>query len=397
MRAVIVHPRLAGGGSEARALALIELLQDEYQVTLLTGVSLECERLNAAYHTSVDPSRVAVELAPMPQWLRRCQAGDALRGAFVDRRAQRLAPRFDLCICAYNFAAFGRKAIQFVADFSWDDNYRRLTDPTSPRLRGLFQRRSPMRAAYLGLCRAIAGGGCGFRVADQDIVVANSQWSAALLRTRYGVDSRVIYPPVFSLSFDSDAPRSGDFVMLGRIAPDKRILEAIETLARVRARGHEFAFHIIGAVDDSIYGARVRSLAARHRGWVRLVGGVYGVEKFRLLARHGFALHMRTREAFGIAVAEQVKMGLIPFVPERSAPAEIVGNQRLTFHDQEHAVEVIDCLLSRREEHQAIRSELAARGAMFSKERFAAEARALLCEATAEKSQSQRTRLEDDM
>jgi glycosyltransferase involved in cell wall biosynthesis len=173
--------------------------------------------------------------------------------------------------------------------------------------------------------------------------------------------------------------------MLGRIAPGKRVLEAIEVLARVRARGHDFAFHIVGAVDDPAYGARVRSLAARQGGWVRLAGGVYGEEKFRLLELHGFALHMRAREAFGIAVAEQVKMGLIPFVPADTAPAEIVDDQRLTFRDRDHAVEVIDRLLRRPQEHQAIRSGLAARGGMISKERFIGTVTELLRETTSGK------------
>jgi glycosyltransferase involved in cell wall biosynthesis len=381
MQVMIVHPGLAGGGSEARALTLIELLQEEHQVTLLTGAPFECARLNATYHTAVDPSRVAVEFAPMPRWLRHSPAGDALRGAFVNRHVRRLAPRFDLCIGAYNFVAFGRKAIQFVADFSWDDDYRRANDPSSPCLRGLLQRRSPARAAYLQLCRLVAGGSLDLRERRQDIVVANSQWTADLLRTRHGLASRVIYPPVFSPPFDPAAPRSGDFVMLGRIAPDKRVLGAIDTLARVRARGHDFIFHIVGLVDDSAYGARVRALAAQHGDWVRLEGAVYGDDKFRLLARHGFALHMRTREAFGIAVAEQVKMGLIPFLHAESAPAEIVADPRLCFRDGDDAVEVIDRVLRMPEAHQAIRSSLAARGALFSKERFIAEARALLGEA----------------
>jgi hypothetical protein len=48
--------------------------------------------------------------------------------------------------------------------------------------------------------------------------------------------------------------------------------------------------------------------------------------------------------------------------------------------DRDHAFEVIDRLLRRPEDHQAIRSGLAMRGGTFPNERFAAEARALLRE-----------------
>jgi glycosyltransferase involved in cell wall biosynthesis len=381
LQTAIVHPGLKGGGSEARALELIEFLQKEHQVTLLTGLPFECERLNQAYYT-------AVEIAPMPGWLRNSQAGDALRGAFVARRVRRESSPFDLCIGAYNFAPFCRPAIQFIADLSWDDEYRRMTDPPSPGLRGLIQRHSPARAAYLGLCRLIAGGGADSYERAQDTVVANSQWTADLLRSRHGIVSRVIYPPVYSRPYDPAAPRSGNFIMLGRIAPDKRILEAIGVLARVRARGHDFAFHIIGPLDASPYDARVRALAAQHGDWVRLEGGVFGAAKFGMLARHSYALHMREREAFGIAVAEQVKMGLIPFVVAKSAPAEIVGDPRLCFTDADHAVEIIDGLLRNAQAQREVRAGLAARGPLFSKERFVSDIRGLLHDVLAERGAS---------
>ena len=361
-------------------MALLEMLQHEHDVTLITGYPFECERLNKAYDTAVEQGRIGVDFTPMPPGLRTLQAGDALRGAFFGRHVRRVAQRYELCISAYNFAPFARRAIQFIADFSWDDELRYALPRPSVGLRGMMLAPSPARAAYLGVCRLVAGDTFDSLAHPQDIVVANSQWTADLLQSRHGVASRVIYPPVGGLPYDPNAPRSGDFVMLGRVAPDKRIIEAIEVLARVRARGHDFAFRIIGALDNSPYSARLRSLAARHGGWVRLEGGVYGEEKFRLLARHSYALHMRAREAFGIAVAEQVKMGLIPFVVADTAPAEIVGDPRLCFRDQDGAVEVIDRILCRREDDQAIRSGLATRGRLFSKERFNTEARGVLAE-----------------
>ena len=361
-------------------MAVLELAQHEFEVTLATESPFDCERLNQAYHTAVSRTKVAVGLAPTPAWLGRMRGGDALRGAYFSRYVRQIASRFDVCVSAYNFVPFGRPAIQFVADFSWDDALRRESDPPSPGLRGVIQRSGPLRSLYLAAVGAIFLEGAPPSNSRNDIVVANSRWTADLLARRHGVASRVIYPPVHAEPFDVDARRSDDFVMLGRIAPDKRIEDAIDVLARVRARGHEFNFHVIGPLDDSAYSNRLRNVAQKHGDWVRLRGGIYGAGKFNEIAQHSYALHMRAREPFGIAVAEQVKMGLIPFVPADTAPAEIVGDPRLCFVSRDHAVEVIDGLLRRADEHQPIRAKLAARGKAFSKERFTAEVTALLRE-----------------
>ncbi|NDW04369.1 glycosyltransferase family 4 protein [Jiella pacifica] len=376
-RILVAHPGLGAGGSEARAMALLEALQDRHRTTLVTGAPFEPERLNLAYQTAVDPQKIAVMTAPMPQILARANGGDALRAAFFGRFVRRIGSDFDLCISAYNFADFGRPGIHFVADFSWDDDIRRSFDPGSPGLRGVMQRPGVARSAYLGLCNAVAGSRMRPVHRDGDVVVANSRWTANLLRERHGLKSRVIYPPVHTAPVCGEE-RSGDFVMLGRIAPDKRILEAIDILAGVRERGHRFDFHVVGRLGADAYGRHVAEKARQAGDWVRLAGGLYGDAKHEFLGRHGFALHVRKREAFGIAVAEMIKAGLVPFVPGGSAPAEIVGDERLTFDDADHAVEVIDRMLRRPGEITAIRAGLAKRGVMFSQEAFAGQALALI-------------------
>ena len=371
-----------------RVMTLLQDLQDEADVTLATGEPFECERLNAMYHTNVSRAKVDVSLVQPPGWLRGIRGGDAFRSTFFARHIQDIGPRFDLCVSTYNFMQFGRPAIQFIADFTWDDALRWQSDPRSPGLRGLFQQTGPLRNAYLSLVRLISGLPVSAAEVDSstwksDLVVANSRWTANLLAERYGVASRVIYPPVHVEPFDPAAPRTGDFVMLGRIAPEKRIEEAMDILARVRARGHQFKFHILGPLNSSPYSLKLRMLAQQHGDWVCLRGGVYGPEKFAELARHSFAIHTRMHEAFGIAVAEQVKMGLIPFVRAHTAPAEIVDEADLCFDNADHAVEIIDRVLRSPQDHLSMRKFLAVRGQLFSREYFVAEARELVREALA--------------
>lgn len=351
-------------------MALLEALQERFETTLVTAAPFDCARLNQAYHCNVDADRIRVRTAPMPAVVRSAKAGDALKGAFFGRFVKSIGHEFDLCISSYNFADFGRPAIQFIADFSWDDDVRRAFDPVSPGLRGLLQRRNLARRAYLAGVDLVRGGHQHPSSHAGDIVVANSRWSARLLAERHGISAKVIYPPVHAPDFDPTVERTSDFVMLGRIAPDKRVTEAIDLMARVRARGHDVRLHVIGPLDASPYGDRVRRRAKEEGGWVRLHGGLYGEEKYAELARHSFGLHMRRREAFGIAVAEMVKMGLVPFVPADSAPAEIVEDERLTFRDPEQAVDLIDRLLRDQILRRQVRNALTFRGRLFSKEEF---------------------------
>ncbi len=361
-------------------MVLLEAFQHEAEVTLLTAAPADFARLNRAYHTAVDADRIVVRRPAMPKLLREAPFGDAVRGAVLDRRARTVGKDYDLCLSAYNFVDFGRPSIQFIADFSWDDEVRQESDPGSAGLRRLVQRSGSLRHAYLALADLIRGGRSKAKHHTGDILVANSQWSANLMWQRHGLASRVIYPPVHSPS-GAGGQRSGDFVLLGRISPEKRILEAMDVLSRVRERGHRLRLHIIGDLDGSAYGARVRAAAESHGDWVRLHGGLYGDAKFAELAKHSFALHSRRGEAFGIAVAEMVKSGLVPFVYAGGAPAEIISEERLIFSSPDHAVEVIDRVLRDDVQLADIKRHLGERAALFSKERFVSAARGLVDEA----------------
>jgi len=374
-RICITHPGLGSGGSEACAMALLEMFQGSYETTLVTGAPFDCGRLNRAYNSHVAPDRVKVLQAPTPAVLRHGGAGAALRGAFFERFVKSIRSDLDLCISSYNFVDFGRPAIQFIGDFIWDDEVRLAYDPVRPGLRGLIQSRNPARWAYLAAANLIRGGRRDMRVFTRDVVVANSRWSADMLARRYGIPSRVIYPPVYAPPRAADSNRLADFVFLGRIVPEKRVLQAIDVLGRVRGKGHAVKLHVIGPLDESIYCDQVRAKVRDCSDWVRLHGGIYGGEKFAELGRCAFGLHMRQREPFGIAVAEMVKMGVVPFVPAGSAPHEIVDDDRLAFRDDDHAVEVIDRVLRDDAELADIRAKLARRAGDFSTERFVGETR----------------------
>lgn len=375
----IAHPGLRHGGSEARALWAIQALQQDYHVTLLTGLPPEWDRLNAAYCTQVDPERVQVREAPMPRRLKQGGAGDALRGAFFGRFCRKVGPSFDLCISAYNPVDFGRPGIQFVADMSWDASLSLRYDHAHPGLRGVFRRNRLLRSAYLASVRRIGGRASGHGLGSRDTVLANSRWISRLLEERYSVRAKVVYPPVSVPVLTHEASdQTANFLVLGRLSPEKRIEESIDILTEVRKAVQNVTLHIAGPLDDSPYAKKVQRRARDAGSWVKLHGGVYGQAKLDLIGEMAYGLHLCPAEAFGIAVAEQVKMGLIPFVPSEGGPAEIVDDKRLTFGTRAEAIEKIKAVLGDARLQKGLLHQLSNRAVQFSTDRFVTELEALV-------------------
>jgi len=377
LRVVDAHPGLGMGGSEARVMWGIAALRGYADVTLITGRAFELDRLNRHCGTDVRPTDFHARVTP--QWLRRTVGHtDALRGAAFGRYLRRAEREFDVCCSGYNHMDFGKPTIQFMADFSFDDELRQAYDPSPPGARAWAHRRGLLRRAYLGLARAIAGRSA--YDGRDDWIIANSHWTAAVLKERRGIVCRgVIYPPVVC-----DAPevpwaeRENGFVCLGRVSHEKRIERAIDIIARVRAMGHEVHLHLIGPIGDDAYGRMIAAKIRENAEWCFAEGSKTAREKFELLAKHKWAVHGRDGEAFGIAVAEQVRSGCVPFVPAIGGPAEIVGEESLCYRDEAEAAAKIDAMMCGPERQTAVCAHLADRAKLFSTDVFMGEFRQIV-------------------
>lgn len=374
-RIAIVHPRFGWGGSEARALRGMEALRDRCDLTLITGGVPDWAALNAYHGTAVRPEHVALERVPMPDHVGSSPRWSALRGRYVQRHCRRSANRFDLMVSTYNVVEFGRPGLQFIADFSFDPQLRAAdfeghARPTS-RLRDL---------AYRRLCDLVSPP--HREEWPQHTFVANSNWTRSVLRDRYGIDARVLYPAV--AAEPSPKPfedRDADFVWVGRISPEKRLERAFRILARVRAAGRDVRLDVVGEADEPHYGRAIREEARRHGDWIRFHGRLAGPAKAREIVRHRFALSTRPREPFGIAVAEFVGAGCIPFVPDAGGQAEVVAHDDLWFSTDAQAVERILRVLGDDRLQATLRRHLAERARTYSVERFVEGFRRLVADA----------------
>ena len=366
-KVVIGHPRLGRGGSEERVMWLIEALKRDYDVTVVTTGGWDLAQLNDYYGTHVEEDEVKVRIAPVPIWARGFSAA-ALRGACFQRFAREIAGEYDLRISAYNPTDWGLPAVHFIADFSWHREIRERFDPPTP---GFLYRDTIFRKAYLRIAAAY-GRPSGRNVLRDDMLVANSRWSAALVKQYCGVEcAAVVYPSVWT-EFPQVpwAEKEHSFAMIGRIAPEKQVEQAIAILEKVRQRGHAVRLHLCGEIGHDLYGRQIARLCKERADWIVPEGRVSGAKKSRILAHCRFGIQTRAAEPFGISVAEMVKAGAIVFAPNDGGPTEILDDPDLLFAGVDDAANKISAVLSHAEKQIALRGQLARRSKVFSSANF---------------------------
>jgi glycosyltransferase involved in cell wall biosynthesis len=368
-KVAVVHPGLGFGGSEAATLWTIEALKRDYDVTFISLIGVDLERLNAYYGTALAPADFSFQRASLPVGLRNTAKFDALKGRFLLRYVRRAAPEFDVLISCYGPMDFGQPGLQMLADFSFVDEWRMELHPTFRTWKAWFYGDTLVRRAYMRLCDAIAR--INPQAWGQNVTLANSAWSAERMQKKFGMAARTLYPPVEGgypeVPF---AEREPGFVCLGRVSPEKCTHSVIEILRQVRARGQAVHLHIVGLIDDSAYGNKVRRLAEQHRDWVHLEGLVFGNRKKQILSTHRFGINGCASEAFGIAVAEMVLAGCIVFVPKGGGQVEIVSDPALVFENESDAASKVAAVLANAAEQERLRRHLRQGSGQFSAEGF---------------------------
>lgn len=375
----IGHVGVRFGGSEATLLWLMEALKRRFEITLITTNYFDLAALNSFYGTTLRTADFKLKLAPVPFFMRKNLSMSALRGAFYARYCRKTGSQYDLCISAYNVTDWGRPAMHFLGDLSFDPQLRRAAAPDNLNGARLIHRENLLRKTYLKLSRMIAGKSATC-FGNGNLVMANSQWMAKRIAEKYGYQCSVMYPPVAAHFPKMDfRNRREAFVSLGRVAPEKRLEEQIVIMELVRAAGHELPLHIIGHIDENEpYGKMIAELC-RGKDWIVLEGRRSGRDKVELLTGNRYALHTCGCEAFGITVAEFVKAGMLPFVPDTAGAAEILQHDRhLCFHDAMDASKKICAIL----ENPLMQAEALARTGEYVKtlasEHFQEKARKLV-------------------
>lgn len=354
---------------------MVDALQWEHEVSLLSVVPVDLQEINLHFGTALSATRLQthrVARAPM-RWLRHVPLPLAqLRSALMMRAASRVAHRHDLVIGCHNEAWYGRPAIQYV-HFPWAYLPRPATE------RRWYHGGDFTVRLYHGLCARASG----FTWADmlRNLTLVNSEWTGRRFRARHGGSFQVLHPPVIGQPRPTPwTRREHGFICVGRFSPEKELEKVIRIVGAVRAQGHPVTLTLAGTADDPHYAEHIAARARAQGDWIRLEWNPDRDRLLELMGRHRFGIHGMREEHFGMAVAEMVASGCVVFVPDDGGQVEIVAHgPPLTYRDEADAVRDICRVLDEPAELRRLREHLATRVECFTQERFQQRFREIVC------------------
>lgn len=371
-RVLVIHPSLTGGGGADQVAAwTLQALAREYRVTLYTWRPVDVRAVDRFCET--DLAHAEIEYLQVPATIRRALGViparlSLLETAWLLRYAKRLdrERHFDCVLSTFNEMDFGRVGLQYI-HHPWSYLPRPDEDLA-------WYSRPPLALAlYHELCRRI--GAMTPAGMARNVSVANSSFIAARVGSVISEPCRVVFPPVpgrFAPLPWQD--RCDEIVCLGRLAPEKRTLDVIDIVERVRAGGVDVHLKLVGIADVATYAGRVRDRLRSCADWATLEIAPPRERVLELLHRARYGIHAMRDEHFGIAVAEMLLAGCIVFAHDSGGPAEILGGAReVLFRDDDEAVDKIAALLRSQEARSRVSVALAERRAAFGVETFVAE------------------------
>lgn len=353
----VVHHNLnKRGGGEAVCMTVLEALQEEHNVTLLTSSrDIDLQDLNNSFNTEVSDVDIetininGVELLKLMKNLDKIEVWkfgyfiNILNHGLFNRYCAKSIQDPDLVITTWDEISIDAASIQYI---HFPRRYQNLISmeglSISKPVHELVNRYKSAVKSFAGFKRK--------RIKSATLL-ANSQRTASQVEEWYGVSPEVLNPPVDTSGLHSDLSweqRENGFVFLGRIHPCKKIDQLVEILKQVRKCGHEIHFHVVGPRDEDKpqYYDKIESISKQH-DFVTLEGPMYGGDLSQMLKKHKYGINGAPNEQFGMSIAEMVEAGMVPFVPNSGGQRELVGgNSQLMFESVDEAIEKIIHIIS---------------------------------------------------
>ncbi|MEW5840450.1 glycosyltransferase [Nitrososphaera sp.] len=195
-------------------------------------------------------------------------------------------------------------------------------------------------------------------------IVTNSGYTRDAIRSAWGVESTVIYPPCPQYSFPLTEKQDDIVCSLGRFTPEKEY----ETILEVARRMPGVKFELVGGVTpDKV--SYLEGLKRAAPGNVSFHVNATVQEKEEVLRRSKALLHAFVGEHFGIALVEAMSAGAIP-VTHDSGAARTDGlvEDRFRYRDVDGAVAAVSAALGSWDKGRA--EALRRHAARFSAESF---------------------------
>ena len=369
MKILIYHKVLSSllGGGAFQPLMFIAKLQRYGQVTVALNDGVDMAEVSRLAGVPIDVA--ALNVVRLDKEGGFASKREWLASLIRMRKLKALAKDADVCISTANVMDFGKPGHHFVyllSQFGGAAFY----DYIMGRRGGLGPRRLLRRvqtALYENVVKPMFGVRPLKRIITdrRERIYPTSRYVEGILRGYFGpFKSTVFYPPTLFEFGDMPVPRDPLLaIYVGRIFPPKRITDIIAIVEKAREiSGKDLKLRIAGVLAPIPYTDTLRKLESE-RPWLELVGPVYGKDKETFMLSATYALHAERDEAFGIAIAEYVKAGCVPIIPDEGGPKEIVEDPALEFRTVDEAANILVRLVGDdgfREEHRRRCSERAA-------------------------------------
>ncbi|WP_144905733.1 glycosyltransferase family 4 protein [Halobellus captivus] len=341
-RVAVVHNTLDfHGGADVVCLAVCEALQRDHDVTLYTLSETAPLDLAERFEIALDSSRLTVRNPLGGRAVARALStvtpvvGPQLpfRSVLIRHFFERDASEYDLVVSTANEFDFSIPAVQYIHYPQFRPDRAAASGDSAGALNPLWSR--------------LAGPERG--EVDGSTLLANSSWTADVFERLYGVEPAVLHPPVEPIERRLDWSERADGVVVGRIAPDKRVFDAIEIVDGVRRQGRDLHLHIVGAAPRAYrrYVARVERAAA-DRSYVTVERDVPRARLEELLRTHKYGINCKPKEHFGLSVAEYVAAGMVAFAPDSGGQREVLEEREdRLFGSVKEAIELLAAAIER--------------------------------------------------
>lgn len=368
-RVLLVQPSLQPpGGGNGVAAWVLQALAATNRVTVLSWRPVEVEPINRFFGTELDPNDFESIVVPRSwTWIPDHLPVPAtlIKLSLLMRYTRRISGGFDVLFGVYNETDFGRRGIQYV-------HY-----PTYLRPRPEVDLRwyhPPQRGLELYYTFADRLADFSLDRMKHNVTLVNSNWTAERVKHFLGIAPITVYPPVVG---SAEGPpwheRRNAFLAVGRVSPEKEYERAMRILARVREQIPDVTLTIVGTWDRHSRGyfQSLTSLAESLGSWIEFRENLTRDELRALMASYRYGIHGMREEHFGMAPAEQVRAGMIVWVPRGGGQMEIVGSEPVLMYDTEDdAVDKIVTTMTDAEEQRRLAIALRATGDQFDITRF---------------------------
>ncbi|ARM74916.1 glycosyltransferase family 4 protein [Acidianus manzaensis] len=196
-------------------------------------------------------------------------------------------------------------------------------------------------------------------------IIANSYYSAKVLADQYGIQPKVIYPPVEYEKFNKAFHENNDgyILTIARIERGKFLERVIEVSSKTKLPAV-----IVGYLNDKKYLIELEKIAKQKNAKILILTNKTEDELIEIMSKACCYFHPTEGEHFGIPVVEAMSAGLVPIVPRESGASELVPEFSYTTIDEasQKILEIKNIPLSKRK-------ELSEKSKFFSTERFKRE------------------------